>query len=659
MQHKKRGRPKLREKKVYSSNEHNYEILYGTIQTPAITMKNPTRNIIPNNQVPPFKTKLATITKRPSVISFIHEPIESFQSSSSSISTSSSSNHHINSNSNYQQNVSNSISATAASIPLTFDYNNVDTSSVTIATTTATNNANVLLESVLPTIQLSANPLLTIQQQQSLPPPPPQQQQIYFGYDQINNSNATTPVLLNTHTSIITPKAETASNQQQQHDVDHHQLSIIMSMEVCCAKVSDETIKFWGYYPQELAHRSFYDFISPKDSDRLARLHRLLLDNSMDIAKSKMGGENTPLPPTERTTSSLFSNIEHGKLNVIANGSRSFSDTIHVKKRSGEYELYKVVVYIGGGLGADLYDISSFSKQYIVAQFRKHEYEVAPKTPSSALVMPLVTAASTNAPANTTSSTSTALLDNHTSLKSSLNSNSNNDSYYNNNNIQPIAVFSPMSPLSPTSPSTNSLLNFSSSSSSSIGNSSIHNNNTPATSNATAATESYKDNYSIHSSSSIFRSPISYNNDNIKKTSTTTKFSQMSIIPPSSPPKFNIAPITTAAASSFLSKNFGSSNSLFRRFPASVSTAAAGGPTTTASSSVIASPTPARLGSTDNAMVTHPTQQYFLQTSSSTLNAAAAASQSKTRLSISGPTNNDNSSTTNRKIEMSIRSLLC
>ncbi|GAA5797338.1 hypothetical protein HPULCUR_002719 [Helicostylum pulchrum] len=570
MQHKKRGRPKLRDKKVYSSNEHSYKILYGTIQTPSISASHSNnRNIVSNIQAPPFKGKLNNIVKRPPAISFIHEPIESFQSLQDT---------------NNQQDIPN--------IHLAYDYN--------------TNN---MLLDALPTTQLSSI-LLPPQQQQQ-----PQQQHTIFDY-----SNITNPILLNNGNN----NNNTIANFEPKNDsiVDEN-LTIIMSMEVCCAKVSNDTIKCWGYYPQELAHRSFYDFISPKDSDRLARLHRLLLDNAMDTIKHT-ASTTVPLPPTERTTSLLFSNTDQTILSVIANGSRSFSDSIHIKKRCGEYELYKVVVYIGGGLGADLYDITSFSKQYIVAQFRKHEYEVIIPPPSV---------------------TSSALSLDELSNKT--------EPYY--QNIEPIAVFSPMSPLSPSSPNM------------------AYSNATGATVTAAAATSSATaTNNNNYTKLDMFkkynngRSLFSHTRKDHKPLSATTKFSQMSIIPPCSSPKFNIAPITTqqqhnnnnnSSSSSSSSSNTKHYNSSFlSRFPPSASYSTAG-----PSSSVAVPVSSLRLRTTDRPTVTHPTQQYFLQTSSSSLNAAAsaAANSNKARRSISGPTTSESPSTSNQKMEMSIRSLLC
>ncbi|KAI8092280.1 uncharacterized protein B0P05DRAFT_583541 [Gilbertella persicaria] len=511
MQHKKRGRPKLREKPAYSSNEHTYEILYGTIQTPTITMRN--RSIIPSQQVPPFKSKTTSHSPKKrssSVISFIHEPIESFQ----------------------QQQVEQT--------PISVD---------------ATTAQGLTIETVIPSISLSTSPPLSFISQ-PLPLTPQQQPMI------TETISPYTPTSINSFVPVV-------SNSVFQPTADSPSLSIILSMEVCCAKVSDETIKCWGYYPQELAHRSLYDFISSKDTDRLARLHRLLIDNSIEVMKAScpVDQDTLALPPTERTTSALFSNANHQSLCTIANGSRSFSDTIHIKKRTGEYELYEVIVYIGGGLGADLYNVSSLSKQYIVAQFKKHEYEV--KTRSST-VAPTITI----------------------QPQEFSNLLQEEDLY----TLQPFAVFSPISPSPPTSPP----------------------NNTKSPKTITKNRLSSIQKFAPQTSS--------------YKPSNTTS------------PKFNIAPIT--------SKNVTSPSPLLSRF----SSPSAG----FGSTSLISSPACIRMRNTGSVTVTHPTQQYFLQTSSSTLNAAASAAQNKSRHTVTpgGPTA-ETTVVPDRKIEMSIRSLLC
>ncbi|OBZ84656.1 Transcription activator of gluconeogenesis ERT1-2 [Choanephora cucurbitarum] len=421
MQHKKRGRPKLKEKPVQSSDP-TFEILYGTIQTPALSIRKKTPNPIPNQQIPPFQSK---VSKKKSSISFVHE---------------------------------------------SFELDSIAKSPIPLLSPTASNS-----------LLAETNSLLT-ESPKSL-------------------SSPTSPP------SFFQPKPSIESSH----------VTVIMSMEVCCAKTSNEIIQYWGYYPQELAHRSFYEFISPKDTDRLAKLHRLLIDNALDRLRQISSQLSLP-PMTEHTSSVAFSTTDQQTLCQIAHGSRSFSDTIHIKMKSGHYELYDVIVYIGGGLGADLYDMATYSKQYIVAQFRQHDYEV-------------------------------------------------------------LDLFTPRK----------------------------------QTSKAKLSLSKFAPSHCIQNSQSPY------------------------VIP-----KLNIAPVTTLKDSQDPSILF---NQLTSNTPS---------PSTSA---ILSSPTCVRL----NSAVTHPTQQYFLQTSSSTLNAAASAAQSTSRQALINSTTSSAEPTVvpNRKVEMSIRSLLC
>ncbi|KAG1462208.1 hypothetical protein G6F56_005563 [Rhizopus delemar] len=143
------------------------------------------------------------------------------------------------------------------------------------------------------------------------------------------------------------------------------ELTLILSMEICCAQVPTEIYALWGYHPQELAHRSLYDFVSPDDTHRLSQLHRLLLDHT-----SQISNQSNPLPPAERSTSTLFSTTSPSTLNTMANGSKTFSDTIHIRQSSGGYKPYEIAFFVGGGLGGDLYDPQTLDRHYIVAHCR-------------------------------------------------------------------------------------------------------------------------------------------------------------------------------------------------------------------------------------------------------------------------------------------------
>ncbi|KAI9493802.1 hypothetical protein BDB00DRAFT_821654 [Zychaea mexicana] len=142
-------------------------------------------------------------------------------------------------------------------------------------------------------------------------------------------------------------------------------ITAFLSMEICCARVSDEVQQLLGYYPQELAHRPLFSFIAPRSSETLARLHRVLLDNVTHVAQ-RADPAYQRMPPTERTTSDKFFSQHPDTLTAIANGSQTVSDTLWVKRNDGAVEPLTTQFYLGGGLGADLYTPSTLTNLYIV-----------------------------------------------------------------------------------------------------------------------------------------------------------------------------------------------------------------------------------------------------------------------------------------------------
>ena len=130
-------------------------------------------------------------------------------------------------------------------------------------------------------------------------------------------------------------------------------------MDICCARVSDESLDILGIYPHEFAHRSLYDFILPEHADRLARIHRCLLDN-VNRHEKRM------LPPTQRTTSECFSSTSPSMLLNIANGSLTLKESLGFKTPNGSHLILNSRFYLGGGLGSDLFVSSSLEHLYIV-----------------------------------------------------------------------------------------------------------------------------------------------------------------------------------------------------------------------------------------------------------------------------------------------------
>ncbi|CDS06972.1 hypothetical protein LRAMOSA09495 [Lichtheimia ramosa] len=137
-------------------------------------------------------------------------------------------------------------------------------------------------------------------------------------------------------------------------------VTFFLSMDVCCARVSDESLQVLGLYPHEFAHRSLYDFILPEQNDRLARIHRCLLDNASSVCGIKH------MPPTERTTADCFSDTSPAMLMTIANGSQTLKETLSFKTSNGSYVPMETRFYLGGGLGSDLFLSDSLKSLYIV-----------------------------------------------------------------------------------------------------------------------------------------------------------------------------------------------------------------------------------------------------------------------------------------------------
>ncbi|KAF7727198.1 hypothetical protein EC973_007896 [Apophysomyces ossiformis] len=713
IKHKKRGRPKLRDKRSNGSGPgtgNKYGAIYGN------------NNIqIPNSSV----TSSTTTADFQQSISFIHEPIESFQdqnrgedrlSVSASLATSQLQPAVVRLSTTPQI----TRPAPLALQPATFPIQPYPTVTYTTplplqayASTAAA--AAAAAASVIPHLPPT-----------SLPPTPLEPLQVMHSFE-----GALSP-----------PRASPNSVKEDQRVV-----ILFLSMEVCCARISDEVLDLWGYYPQELAHRSLYDFISSKDSDRLSRLHRLLLDNVLDVAKqSDPSYDISHPPPTERSTSELFHCTDPVQLAMVANGSSRFSDTLHIKKRSGELELFEIVAYMGGGFGADLFITSSLSRLYIVAEFKKHCYEVSAKTAFHSTCTPwsfsskfgrtttmaasTTTSAASPSPSSASVSTSfSAAIATHdltlftTSTSTTTSASASTTSTTNKTIDMPTATEGNTS-ISMSHPSRH-LLPFHSSHK--------HHLNKPSLLSSRPISDLRTT--TSHSWNSIGPRHVAAPHD-LRQYSLPTHFTVNSHLNtvsfPKLPetPKVNVAPITSTTAatattttmtttrrrSSSSSNGSSSSHSVSHVGRRSLGQEPSSSSSSSSSSSFSSStwaPIHPILNSVSNPMarqdssnpystlayrfassaavvsgpgvprggdpsVTHPTQQYFLQTSSSTLNAAASAAQVHSRLGSNSSRWLDNNSDrpaeedtaagndrargktdSNRKVGMSIRSLLC
>ncbi|RUS14461.1 hypothetical protein BC937DRAFT_93784 [Endogone sp. FLAS-F59071] len=371
-------------------------------------------------------------------------------------------------------------------------------------------------------------------------------------------------------TSSFSMTVPTLNDQQ---DLNQQRvITVYLSMEICCARVSDEVFELWGYYPQELAHRSLYDFVSSNDTDRLSRLHRLLLDNIMQVGqRSDPHYRINSLPPTERTSSDSFFHTSPMILSTVAAGSQTFSDTLHIKKSNGDYELFEVKVYLGGGLGADLMNPVTYSKLYVVAMLTKHQYTV--NSPAS----PIEVAVATAARVPTVSSPPVTA---HSQTLASLGGGSKSESFHSE---QPPYTFNRDKREAPSPSSVPSKITREATSSSTL---------------------HFGDSTSSPKIATTVSSRASTQQLNLSPPAPTTSSSP----PTSSTSTFRLRPTTSTGKSGLSPTQITSGN--FTRSSNNSFSSSGSYPYTPSAS----------FGPSN-----HPTQQYFVQTSSSTLNVAAAS----------------------------------
>jgi hypothetical protein len=137
-------------------------------------------------------------------------------------------------------------------------------------------------------------------------------------------------------------------------------------MDLRCSRVSDESLDFFGFYPQEFSHRSLYDFLPQDQTDKVSKIHQQLLDNAIHQYK-------TALPATPRSFSDKFFSASPSELLRIANGSQTLKNKLRF---SGKRHIVEVEArfYLGGGLGADLFESDSLEQLYIVCILSESQF---------------------------------------------------------------------------------------------------------------------------------------------------------------------------------------------------------------------------------------------------------------------------------------------
>jgi hypothetical protein len=132
-------------------------------------------------------------------------------------------------------------------------------------------------------------------------------------------------------------------------------------MDLCCARVSDESTQFLDKNPNELGQCSLYGLIHPESSETLSRLHRIFLDNCHHHVTQPISF--TP------ACSETFLTTSPAQLLTIANGSQTIRETLKFKAYGGSP--LECQFYLGGGFGGDFFKPATLNRLYMVCVVSK------------------------------------------------------------------------------------------------------------------------------------------------------------------------------------------------------------------------------------------------------------------------------------------------
>ncbi|KAG0270564.1 hypothetical protein DFQ27_004276 [Actinomortierella ambigua] len=148
-------------------------------------------------------------------------------------------------------------------------------------------------------------------------------------------------------------------------------VTLFLSMELICARVSDESQTMWGYHPHDISNKSLHNIISTEDQSKLGHLQRVLKD-ALFAAANPTDSRHLSHFPFIESTSPVFYQNRPGIMSSIAPGASEVTDVVRVRYTNGGSDLYTIRLYIGGGLGTDLVRRMNIEHAYLVCVMTRY-----------------------------------------------------------------------------------------------------------------------------------------------------------------------------------------------------------------------------------------------------------------------------------------------
>ncbi|KAF9957753.1 hypothetical protein BGZ70_009415 [Mortierella alpina] len=151
--------------------------------------------------------------------------------------------------------------------------------------------------------------------------------------------------------------------------------TLFLTMDLICARVSDESQALWGYHPHDISHKSLYSIVAEEDRRKMGELLQLIKD-AVFSAASPNNPQNLSHYPFLESSSSVFYQNRPGIMSSSAPGSSEYTDVIRVCHADGGSDLFTVRMYVGGGLGTDLLRGLNIEHAYVVCIMARHTTQV-------------------------------------------------------------------------------------------------------------------------------------------------------------------------------------------------------------------------------------------------------------------------------------------
>ncbi|KAG0294950.1 hypothetical protein BGZ98_001567, partial [Dissophora globulifera] len=141
--------------------------------------------------------------------------------------------------------------------------------------------------------------------------------------------------------------------------------TVFLTMDLVCARVSDESQVLWGYHPHDISHKSLHSIVANEDQHKMQHLLELVKNA---VFSAQPADSAYPLSHYSflESSSPVFYQNRPSIMSSGAPGSSEYTDVVRVCYADGNSDLFSVRMYVGGGLGTDLLRGLNLEHSYVV-----------------------------------------------------------------------------------------------------------------------------------------------------------------------------------------------------------------------------------------------------------------------------------------------------